>query len=420
MSIQINTRFSFISLQKLFVVFVFGFSSGLPFSLVSSTLQAWFASEGFSIFNTSIISLIGLPYLFRFLWAPFLDHYSLSRFGKRRSWIFLCQIVIFLLFNLLSFFSPKTLPWFIIILSFIVAISSATANTVIDAHRIEYLAPREHGLGAAIAVFGYRLALLISGGMALILAANYGWALMYQIMSFLMILCLTAVFISPEPENISSTNISLKESLIEPIKELLSRKNFTAICCFIIFYKLASALTNSNSGIMMSFLIQGLDFSITDIAWVNKIIGTISSIAGSLLAGFFLLYWRLSSALWIFGILQVAGNLIFIYLAYLGKNINFLIIAVGLDNFSAGLAATALVSFIMQMVDKRFTATEFSIFIALASLPLILSGPIGAILEIYMGWTGMFIVSFILSFLFIPFLFKIQNNLKLISIRMNS
>lgn len=159
----------------------------------------------------------------------------------------------------------------------------------------------------------------------------------------------------------------------------------------------------------MPFLIQGLGFSLSTIAYVNKIAGVCAILLGGLVAGLVLLRWSLYRALLIFGLLQAVTNALFILLAVVGKNVFIFSLAVVCDNFAAGMASTALVAYFMQLVDKRFTATQFSILVALSTLPRILSGPIAALLQASFGWVGLYISAFFLAFAFLPFLKKMHS-----------
>ena len=182
--------------QRLFIVLILGFSSGLPMALLSSTLQAWYASSGISVLATGALSLIGLPYAYRMFWGPILDRYPLFKLGKRRSWILAMQILLLIGFNVMAWFTPEHDPRLLAFLALCLACFSATQDVAIDAHRVEYLATSEHALGASLAVFGYRFALLFSGGLALIIADHWGWALTYRFMGLAMALGMIGVFLS--------------------------------------------------------------------------------------------------------------------------------------------------------------------------------------------------------------------------------
>ena len=394
--------------RRLFIVFTLGFSSGLPLALISSTLQAWFADSGMSIMATGALSLLSLPYLYRIVWGPLLDRYSLFPMGKRRSWIFVMQTFLLIGFNVMAWFSPTTSPEIMVFVAFILACFSATQDVAIDAHRTEYLHQNEYALGASLAVLGYRLAMLVAGGLALIIAEHVGWASAYRIMGFLMVFGMIATLCSPEPSLKTTNNTSFAESFIAPVKELLSRQGIVLFLLFIFFYKLGEAFTTSTSGIVMPFLIQGIGFSLDSIAYVNKMMGIAALILGGITAGFLLMRWSLYRSLLVFGLLQALTNVFFVMLAIMGKNITVFAIAVVCDNFAAGMGSTALVALLMRFVDQRFTATQFSLLVAISTLPRIFSGPIAAMLQSWFGWAGLYELSFILALWFIPFLVMLR------------
>ncbi|WP_133127141.1 AmpG family muropeptide MFS transporter [Legionella nagasakiensis] len=399
--------------KRLFIVFILGFSSGLPLSLLSSTLQAWFAEAGMSVLATGMLSLLGLPYVYRVLWGPVLDRYSLFSLGKRRSWILSMQVVLLIGFNLMAWLSPTSSPTLMAFLAFLMACSSATQDMAIEAHRTEYLPVEEHGLGASFAVFGYRLALLLSGGLALIIAHFAGWATTYRLMGFLMVLGILATLYSPEPSIPDNRQPHVVDSFIAPVKELMGRPGVLALFLFIVFYKLGEAFTTTTSGIVMPFLIQGVGFSLDTIGYVNKIAGVVAILLGGLAAGLFLMRWPLYQALLIFGLLQAVTNALFVWLAVVGKSISLFVIAVVFDNFAAGMGSTALVALFMRVVDRRFTATQFSILAALSTIPRIFSGPFAASLQSWLGWVGLYQMSVVLALGFLPFLFRVRDHLTL-------
>ena len=390
--------------KRLFIVFILGFSSGLPMALVSSTLQAWYASEGMSVMATGLLSLLSLPYVYRMLWAPIVDRYSLLRIGKRRSWMLCMQVLVLIGLNLMAWSSPIHHSYWMAFLAFFLACCSSTQDIAIDAHRTEYLPIPEHGLGASLAVSGYRLAIILSGGFALIIAQHFGWEVTYRLMALLMIPGMLATFWSPEPSKDELTSLSLLGTFLSPLKELLSRPGIVSLLLFIFFFKLGEAFTSSTSGIMMPFLIQGMGFSLETVGIVNKVVGVVSLLIGGLVSGLVLMRYSLYKALLSFGLLQAATNLLFVALAIEGNHIELLVLAVIGDNFAAGMGTTALVALIMRLVDRRYTATQFSIFVSIASLPRILSGPISASIQSVFGWVGLFQWSFLLALCFIPFL----------------
>ena len=392
---------------KLLVVTALGFSSGLPMALLSSTLIAWYSAYGLSIVSVASLSLLGLPYILRVLWSPIVDRYYYFAIGKRRCWLLGTQSALIIGFNVLAWGAPSSSPVMIASLAVFLAFVSATQDVVIDAHRTEYLDTRWHALGASFAVFSYRLALLVSGGLALLIAQKWGWARMFQCMGLCLLPSLLASWISKEPQHPPQASLSVSKTFLEPLHELRQRRYLLSLMLFIIFVKLGEAFTSSTSGIVMPFLIQGLGFSLDTIAYVNKFMGAIAIIAGGLIAGFLLLYVSLYRALLWFGILQAVTNVLFAILAAAGANVSLFVIAVAADNLAAGMGSTALVALFMRLVDKRYTATQFSLFVAISTIPRVFSGPLAAWLQLKFGWLGLYQLSIILALLFIPFLYTL-------------
>ncbi|KTC66239.1 AmpG protein (plasmid) [Legionella adelaidensis] len=394
--------------KRLLIVFILGFSSGLPFPLVTSTLQAWFSEAGMSVMATGMLSLIGLPYIYRVVWGPLLDRYSLFSLGKRRSWILSMQILLLIGFNLMAWFTPQVSLPLMSGLAFLLACLSATQDMAIEAHRTEYLPSSQQALGASFAVFGYRLALLLSGGLALVIAQNTSWEVAYRLMGLLMLIGVFATFYSPEPSIQAEQPQPLLHSFIAPIKELIQRPGIFSLVCFILLYKLGEAFTTTTSGIVMPFLIQGIGFSLETIGYVNKIMGVIAILLGGLMAGIVLLRYSIVNVLLVFGLLQAVANILFVALAMVGKNLTLFAIAAVVDNFAAGMGSTAMVALFMRIVDKRYTATQFSILAALSAVPRVFSGPLAAWLQANIGWVGLYKLSVILALAFIPFLYKMR------------
>jgi PAT family beta-lactamase induction signal transducer AmpG len=397
--------------KRLFIVFILGFSSGLPMALISSTLQAWYAYSGMSVLATGALSLVSLPYAYRIFWGPILDRYSLFSLGKRRSWILTMQFLLLLGFNLMAWFTPEQYPKFLAFLALILACFSATQDVAIDAHRAEYLPVPEHALGASLAVFGYRLALLLSGGLALVMAGHFGWAFTYRFMGLVMIVGMGATLFSQEPSVEIQDKANFALSFILPVKELLGRPKIIYLLMFVFCYKLGEAFTTTTSGIVMPFLIQGLGFSLDTIGYINKMLGISSILLGGLTAGFILMRYSLYRSLLLFGLLQALTNVLFVVLAMTGKNTFMLAIAVVSDNFAAGMGSTALVALFMRLVNKRFTGTQFSILVALSTLPRIISGPVAASIQMNIGWVGLYQLSILLALAFIPFLILIKDQI---------
>lgn len=384
--------------RRLLILFLLGFSSGLPLCLVGSTLQAWFSVDSMSILAVSMLGLIGQPYMLKFLWSPWMDRFTIGNSERRRGWIYLLQgSLIFLLFAL-SFLTPTQHPLWMAALALLIAFFSASQDTVIDAYRTEMLPIKERGLGTAFAVAGYRIAILLSGGLALIIAQYWGWTVTYQSMAGLMLIGLIGNYFAPRltREKISTEkNDSHNMQLWIALKALFQKKMGWQFILFIFLYKLGEAFTSTTSSLTIPFFIQGLHFDLATVGIVNKMGGIAAAIAGSLIAGFILFRFSLFRSLLFFGVGQAFSVLIFLFLAIVGKSLPLLITAVVLDNLVAGMSTTALLALMMGLCDRRFTATHFAFLSAVSAFPRIIAGPIGGVLQNYIGWEGLYTVVFL-------------------------
>lgn len=392
--------------KKFLIIFLLGFSSGLPYALAIGTLQAWFMKSKMPVATISFISFASLPYILRFIWAPLLDKYSLFRIGKRRSWILTMQLLLIVLFNLIGVCNPQTDATLMTLMAFLMAFCSSTLDIGIDAHRTEFLKPEEYGLGASIATLGYRVALFFSAGFALIVGDYYGFMVAYQTISVLMLIGILGVYLTPEP----SLENTFKQSYLEPFKDFLRQPQFFYIIAFIFFYKLGESFTTFSSGLTTYFFHSELGFSLATLGFVNKIVGIFSLIAGGILGGVILYRIQLHKALLIFGILQACTNLIYVILAIAPANIYLLVSAVVSDNLAGGMLATGLLAFLMSIVNKKYTAAQFSMLAALFTLPNMIVFPLGSWLLKYFSWVNVYEISVILSLVFIPLLMKLSKN----------
>lgn len=361
--------------RRLFTVLFQGIASGLPLALVGSTLQAWFAVSKVDITTIGILTLVGQPYAYKFLWSPFLDRYVPPFLGRRRGWIILTQLLLVLALIATLFFRPTTSGATLACLALLIAFFSASQDIAIDAYRTEILVTNELGIGSALYTFGYRLAMLISGGGALILADYFGWHTMYLIMAGIMLMEIGVTLCSPE-ESIGNPPPTLREAIIEPLRDFFKREQIISIIIFIVLYKLTDALATSLSS---KFLLD-LGFSLSEIGTIYKGIGFFATLLGTFIGGFLMLRINLYRALFWFGILQAISNLLFAWLAINGKNLHYFMLAVFGENFCGGLGTIALMAFLMSLCNKRFTATQFALLSSIASLGRIYVGPFAGML----------------------------------------
>ncbi len=360
-----------------------GFSSGLPLALCGSTLQAWLTTEGVSLQALGWLTLVGLPYTWKFVWAPFMDRFVVPFLGRRRGWIFLTQATLTGLILTLGQTPVASQPLHTALLAFLLAFVSASQDIVIDAYRADLLRPQARGPGAAASVLGYRLAMLASGALALIVAGYWGWARTYTLMATLMGLGLVTTVRAPEPEQRESGPHSLRQAVLEPLREFLQRPQALTWLGVILLFKLGDAFAGALSS---TFLIRGVGFSITEVGMVNKGVGLFATLLGATLGGALMTRWGLYASLWRFGLLQNAVTLCFCALALKGHDLGWMVGAVFLENLGSGMGTTAFTALLMSLCHARFSATQFALLSALAAMGRVYVGPLSGFLAAQWGW----------------------------------
>jgi len=391
-------------------VTVLGFASGIPFPLVSGTLQAWLTSEGIDIKTIGILTILTFPYSFKFLWSPFFDKFNIPKLGRRRGWILICQILILLGIALMITLTPEHLILFSAIAAG-VAFFSASQDISIDAYRTEILKPKDRGLGASFAVTAYRIALIIAGGLCLLLADHLGWQAALAIISSLLVIGIIITLWADEPDGIKKPR-TLRESFIEPFKELLKREKSLLLLLFIILYKIGDAYAGSLS---TTFFIRGIGFSLTEIGTVNKIGGLISAIAGSIIGGVLLTKMNLYRALILFGIFQALSNLMFMILAIAGKSFALFISTVIIENFTGGMGTTAFLALLMALCNHRFAATQYAVFSSLASLGRVIISPTSGFVVDAIGWETFYFLTFLIAMPGLILIVKLREIINIVS-----
>ena len=488
----------------LFVVAVLGFASGLPLALTGQALQAWLSTEGVDIATIGFLSLVGLPYTFKFLWAPLMDRFELwPALGRRRGWLVLTQLGLAAALWALAGTPPRGALQVFALLAVLVAFVSASQDVVIDAYRTDLLRPSQRGLGASLNVLGYRLAMIVSGGVALIWTdpvqgSGWTWPQVYRGMAALMagaavlsafaLPRLRPLAVDPTAPALPSARNDLLgfgavllavaagylatlhaftplarwlmgawlaggrlapalqarwidllallmgiaftlplaawaarrarfETLLSGLRSYFAQPGAAMFLLFIVFYKLGDAFAGA---LMTPFLLKAMAFASAEVGVVNKIIGLWLTLGGALLGGLLMLRLGLWRALMIFGILQAASNLGFWWLAVQGKGSlpgllipafdwgfvaltqatpvdGGLLMVIAFENLSGGMGTAAFLAFLMGLTQQRFTATQFAMLSAFASVGRVWVGPLAGVLAESIGWPAFFIVSTVLA-----------------------
>lgn len=487
-------------LYRLALVAVLGFASGLPLALTGQAMQAWLTTAGVDLATIGFLGLVGLPYTFKFLWAPLMDRFDLPWLGRRRGWLVATQLALAGALVLLAATSPTGATRAFALLALAVAFLSASHDVVIDAYRTEWLAAPERGLGASLNVAGYRLAMIVSGGLALIWTdttkgGGMSWPDVYRVMAGLMVVAaaVSLLLLPRLPDPVSAApranarhdllgfgavllaaavgvlltdrlgppvaqalvgplmagstlpaalqarwvdlvalllglavtlplaawaaKAARFETLLAGLRDYFSQPGAAAILGLIVLYKLGDAFAGA---LLTPFLLKGVGYASAEVGVVNKVLGLWLSIGGALLGGAAMLRLGLWRALFMFGLLQAASNLGFWWLAQGGRGQlgaaplpafdwgivklaeatpvdGALLAVVAIENLSGGMGTAAFLAFLMSLCSQRFTATQFALLSAFASVGRVWVGPLAGVLAETIGWPPFFVISTVLA-----------------------
>jgi len=371
-----------------------GFSSGLPLFLTGTTLQAWMTKEGVDLTSIGLFSLVALPYSLKFLWSPLLDRYVPPFMGRRRGWLVITQIALILAISCMFFQQPKQALQLLAVNAICIAFFSASQDIAFDAYRTDVLEESEMGAGAAITVLGYRLALVLTGSLALILADRLPWSVVYLFMAALMLVGLVSTFFAPEPTKPVHTPETLADAIVLPFLDFFqSHGAIIGILSllFITLYKFGDAILNSMS---TPFLLQ-TGFSQTDLGVLRGGMGILATLVGTLVGGSLMSKLGIHKSLWIFGSLQCLSNLGYLAIALVGQNYQLLVLSINIENFCGGMGTAAYVAYLMSLCNPSFTATQYALLSSLMAVSRdVLIAPAGKVAELT-GWTNFMIISII-------------------------
>lgn len=391
--------------RKVLTIFFFGFSAGLPFALVYSTLTAWLETASVERSTISTFAWLGFAYSLKFLWAPIVDSVRLPLLtgwlGRRRAWMLLAQVSIGLALFALSGMDPAADIGAFAMVAFAVAFSSATQDIVVDAYRIECAESKMQGLLAAAYQYGYRIALIFSMGGAFILSDYISWAAVYQLMAFMMSIGLLTTLLSPEPqvpERVmlpAGTSLPLRfaswfrTAVIEPLHDFAVRfgKFALVLIVFISLYRISDYVL----GILANPFYLDIGYTGTQIGLIAKTFGAWVTIVGIGLGGWAVLKYGVARCLVPATLLIASTNLFFAVMVLVGPEPWMLAVTITADNIAQGFGGTVLIAYLSSLVSARFTATQYAVLSSIMSLfPKLVAGFAGNVQET-VGWLGFFL-----------------------------
>lgn len=368
---------------RVIAIFFLGFAAGLPLLLVFSTLSAWLSDMNIARSTIGFFGWVGITYSVKVFWAPIVDRikipYLTALLGQRRSWMLLAQIMIALGLLLMASVNPSQQLVLLALVSVGVAFSSATQDISLDAYRIEAAVPEYQGAMSASYIFGYRVALLVSGAGALLIAQDWSWSTAYLSMSSLMLVGVVTVLLIDEPQLSHQDSYHsegsywqraiywFKQAVIAPFVDFFQRNGKFAltILCLIAIYR----LSDITMGIMANPFYLELGFTKGDIAKVGKLYGFVMTLVGAFIGGLMVVRYGLFRPLIAGAILVAATNILFAQLSLVGADISWLTVVISADNVSGGFANSAFIAYLSSLTNRAYTATQYALFSSLMTLP---------------------------------------------------
>jgi PAT family beta-lactamase induction signal transducer AmpG len=387
-------------------VVLLSFASGMPLGLVWIAIPDWMRSIGVDIRVVGLITLAQAPWTFKFLWSPLMDRFSPGFWGRRRGWIALAQVALFVAtLGLAGVGSDPEAAWVAGALALAIAFASATQDIAYDAYTVDVLRREEQGVAAGAKIAAYRGGMYIAGGLAITFAAFYSWRFTAIVLALLYLPMLLITWKAPEPEIDVVPPKTMKEAVWYPFLGFLSRHRALEILAFVFTYKFADNLAQ---GLLRPFLVD-MGYTAVDRGVALTTIALFALVGGALLGGMLTTAWGLGHALWIFGFLQIFSNVGYVLVAETGVNRPLMYGAMGFETFTQGLATGAFMALLLRMTQKRFSATQFALFSSMFGIPRLFGGPLAGFMVYGLGWTNFFwltmafgIPGLILLYRFVP------------------
>ena len=365
-----------------------GFSAGLPTVLVFDVLSLWLRGSGVSLETIGLLSLVGLTYSLKFLWAPLVDRVELPflsiHLGRRRAWMLACQLPIAMALWLMSTVDPMRGLGAIAALALLVSLLSATQDIAIDAWRIEASSMDGAGPGIMAAAYqwGYRIAVLVGGGLPLMLAGPFGWNVSYAAMAALMGIGVAASLAAPREarEHVQSAGRGgVTAAFGEPLRDFFRRHRSGAslVLALVCAYRLPDLVRS----IMGPFYLD-LGFTLVEVAEIRRVFGMLMSMAGVAAGGFAVARFGVARAMVAGAAFATASSLGFAWLAIQGRDVPALVVTTGLEHAAAGFAGTCLIAYMSTLTSPAFAATQYALLTSIFTLPSrLLASQSGLIVE---------------------------------------
>lgn len=370
----------------------YGFAAGLPLPLSGFTLRQWMSEGVTSLAAIGLTANIGLAYTLKFLWSPLLDQVrppaGLAGFGLRRGWLLAIQPCLALACLTLALSTPQQTPTLLVSAAVLIAFLSASQDIVVDAWRIETFPERMQGIALAAYIWGYRLALLVSGAGAIGLADILGWRGALSVMAGLVGAGVLVTLAASEPARqvvpavVQDLRGRLRLAVVEPFRDFWMRPGAGQILAFVMLFKLGEALGHT----MATPFYRDMGFDRAQVALATGIPGLVASLLGAAAGGWLVVRIGTGQALVLTGFVQMASMALYFALAMSGGDTRILIAKVVLENFAEALADAAFITYLSALCSSAFTATQYALLSSLAAVGLRTVGGLSGVLAAAMGW----------------------------------
>ena len=391
-----NWRKKLLNRRMLICVFT-GLVSGMPLYVLYQLVPVWLSEGGVSLSEIGLFSLIGIPYTWKFMWAPLMDRWVPPFLGRRRGWMLVAQVALILSIGVLGMLEPDRSTWVIAALAAVVAFFSATQDVALDAYRREILPDdQELGMGNGIHVSAYRISSLVPGSLSLILADSLPWSSVFWITAAFMSIGVVLSLVVSEPKSDLPPPAGLRQAIVEPFAEYLGRRGWSSlilVLCFMFLYKVGD---NMATALSMPFYLE-LGFSKTQIGLVAKHAALWPAIIGGVLGGLIIVRVGINRALWLFGVLQMVSILGFALLASSGDLLWLLALVISFEYLGVGMGTAAFTAFIARETSRTFAATQFALFTALSAVPRTLANASTGFIVEQIGWVDFFLFCTLLA-----------------------
>ena len=379
-----------------------GISSGFAFAMIGATLTTRLAQYGVDKRAVTAFALTFLAYNLKFLWAPLVDTVRLpliGRFGQRRSWLWLAGVLVMAAVAFLGFADPGESLFVVAIAAIAVGVAGATFDIIIDAYRIELLEPRQLGVGSGMSQYGWRIGAAAAGALALVLAQEYGWGAAYlACTAFALPAMLVGVVMGEPPRHrepaVPRGVLEAMRSYFSPLAEFVRRQGALVVLLFVLIHKIGDTLAN----LTLRLLFESLGFTNQEIAFYDVGIGFVALLAGIFAGG--ILYTRLGMKHAVLAslVLMAVSNVSFAALAVVGHSNWGMAAAVGFENFASGIGGVTVVAYLSALCNLRFTATQYALLSALASIAgRFLTGTTAGSLIEAMGYVNFYLLTTVVA-----------------------